>query len=129
MSIIMDGVAYRVRVKLGTLEESFRIEDGDNAGTAMSGDTIRDVVGTYYDHTLEVEADPEAPGDYDAFFQAISAPVESHSITLPHQNSTITYEAMVTSGRHTKKDRIRDRTRWTGLKVEFVAKKPQRIPG
>ena len=47
MSIIMDGVTYQVRVRLGTLEQSFRVEDGDNAGRAMSGREIRDVVGTY----------------------------------------------------------------------------------
>ena len=33
MSIIMDGVTYQVRVRLGTLEQSFRVEDGDNAGS------------------------------------------------------------------------------------------------
>ena len=28
--------------------------------------------------------DPAAPEDYDAFFEAISAPVEAHTVTLPY---------------------------------------------
>ena len=128
MPVVMDGVTYRVRVRIGTLEQSFHIDDGDAAGTAISGADIRDIIGTYYDYSMEVEPDPQAPGDYDAFFWAISAPVDSHTVTLPDGQSTMTFEAMVTSGRHTKKDKVRGVTRWTGLTVEFTAIEPQRIP-
>lgn len=31
MQIVMDNITYRLRVKMGSLEESFRIEDGPNA--------------------------------------------------------------------------------------------------
>ena len=128
MAIIMDGVTYQVRVKLGSLEQSFRVEDGDNAGKAMSGREIRDVVGTYYDYSMEVEPDPGHRADYDAFFRAISAPVDSHTITLPDGQGTMTFEAMVTSGRHIHKDRVGGVTRWTELTVEFTAIEPQRVP-
>lgn len=128
MAVIMDGVTYRVRVKIGTLEQSFRIDDGDNAGIALSGDDIRDIIGTYYDYAMEVEPDPEAWDDYDRFFWAISAPVNSHTITVPDRQGTMTYKAKVTSGRHRKKDRVGGVTRWTGLQVEFRATQPYRVP-
>ena len=128
MPVVMDGVTYRVRVKIGTLEQSFHIDDGDAAGTAISGADIRDIIGTYYDYSMEVEPDPQAPGDYDAFFWAIAAPVDSHTITVPDRQGTMTYQAKVSAGRHQQKDRVGGMTRWTGLQVTFTATRPQRIP-
>lgn len=128
MNIEMDGIAYHVRVKMGSLEESFRIEDGPNADTLLTGEESRDIIGTYYEHQMSVEPDPRYYSDYVAFYKAISAPVESHIITLPHAEGTITYEAMVLSGRHSIKDRLDGTTRYTGLSVIFKAKAPQLVP-
>lgn len=124
----LDGKRYKVRVRIKTLERSFRIEDSDRSGQVKSGRYFRDIIGTYYDYSMEVEPDPSAPGDYDDFFEAISAPVESHTVVVPYGQSTMTYDAMVTSGKDTKRDKIGELNRWTGLKVNFSALKPQRRP-
>ena len=97
-------------------------------GAVKSGDYFRDIIGTYYDYEMEVEPDPSAPEDYDAFYEMISAPVESHSVVVPYGQGTMTYDAMVSTGDDTKRDKINGVTRWTGLKVKFSAKKPQRRP-
>lgn len=128
MKITMDGRTYELRVKLGTLEESFRIEDGPNAGTMLSGDESRDVVGTYYEHSMAIEPDPRHYQDYIDFYTAISAPVDSHRITMPHAGGTITYDAMVVSGAHSIRDTYTGTNRYTGLTVFFKAKGPQVIP-
>ena len=128
MKIVMDGTTYRLRVKFETLGRSFRVEDGDNAGKMISGYYKRDVVGTYYDYTMAVIPDPRYPQDYDAFFEAISAPVDSHSITVPYGQGTLTYDAMVTSGADTSQGKVAGVQRWNGLQVQFTAQKPQREP-
>lgn len=128
MTITMDGVPYRLRVKLGTLRRSFRIEESERSGMVKSGEEFRDIIGTYYDYTMDVEPDPAAPEDYDAFFEAISAPVESHTVTLPYGQGTITYQAMVSAGEDKQRDKVAGVTRWTGLTVTFTAKMPQRRP-
>lgn len=128
MKITMDGTIYRLRVRFETLGRSFRIEDGDNAGTMLSGRYQRDIVGTYYDYTMQVEPDPRYPGDYDAFFDAISAPVDSHSITVPYGQGTITYDAMVTSGADVYRGKVAGVERWSGLQVQFTAQAPQKEP-
>lgn len=128
MKITMDGTIYRLRVRFETLGRSFRIEDGDNAGTMLSGRYQRDIVGTYYDYTMQVEPDPRYPGDYDAFFDAISAPVDSHSITVPYGQGTITYDAMVTSGADAYRGKVAGVERWSGLQVQFTAQAPQKEP-
>lgn len=128
MTITMDGVPYRLRVKLGTLQRSFRIEESERSGMVKSGEEFRDIIGTYYDYAMDVEPDPAAPEDYDAFYEAVSAPAEAHTVTLPYGQETITYQAMVSAGEDKQRDKVAGVTRWTGLTVTFKAKKPQRRP-
>lgn len=128
MTITMDGTVYRLFVRFDTMSRSFRLADGDNAGDMLSGYHKRDLIGTFYDYAMDVEPDPAAPEDYDAFFEAISAPVDSHSLILPYGQGTITFDAMITSGDDMYRGRIARRNRWGGLKVRFTAQRPQREP-
>lgn len=124
----LDGKQYKVRVKIKTMERSFRVEDSDRSGQVKSGRYFRDIIGTYYDYSMEVEPDPAAPEDYDSFYETISAPVESHKIVVPYGQTTMTYDAMVIAGKDIQRDKIGGVNRWSGLKVSFSALAPQRRP-
>ena len=128
MTIVMDQIEYHLRVNYETLGRSFHLDDGENADYMLSGLYKRDLLGTYYDYAMEVEPDPQYPGDYDSFFEAITAPVDSHSLTLPYGQSTITFDAMVTSGSDLYRGKVAGFNRWGGLQVQFTAQKPQREP-
>lgn len=128
MTVILDGTSYSLFVRYETLGRSFHLDDGDNASYMLSGLYQRDLIGTYYDYTMEVEPDPKHPEDYDSFFDAITAPVPSHTITLPYGQSTITYDAMVTSGSDLYRGVVAGKSRWGGLQVQFTAQKPQKEP-
>lgn len=128
MTIVMDGVTYRLRVRYETLGRNFHLDDGENSDYMLSGLYKRDLLGTYYDYAMEVEPDPQYPRDYDSFFEAITAPVDSHSLTLPYGQSTITFDAMVTSGSDLYRGQVAGFNRWGGLQVQFTAQKPQREP-
>lgn len=127
--IQMDGRTYRVGVIYSTIEESVSLKEGVNAGDMLSGRRERDLVGTYCGHSLSVEPDPRYPLDYDQFFEAITAPVPSHTITMPHGQGTVTYEAMVSSARHVSKGSLGGVRRWSGLSVSFESIRPVRRPG
>lgn len=127
-TVVMDGVSYRLRVKFDTISRSFQIRDGDNADYMVSGLYQRDIVGTYYNYSMEVEPDPKYPEDYDAFYEVISGPSNSHNITLPYGQGTITFEAMVTEGNDIYRGKIANVSRWSGLQVQFTAIKPYREP-
>lgn len=122
--IQMDGRAYRVRARFETLEESASLQEGLNAGDMLSGDHERDLIGTYLSHALEVEPDPRYPLDYDAFYDAIIAPVPSHSIIMPHGQGTVTYDAMVSDAGHRSRGSLGGVRRWSGLRVEFSSIRP-----
>ena len=81
--ITVDNTTYRVLVEYDTLKRSFELMEGDNSGTAISGRTIRDILGTNYTYSMTVRADPNYPSDYDAFYWKISEPVDYHQISIP----------------------------------------------
>lgn len=126
--IVMDGVTYRLRVVYDSLIRAFELMEGINAGEMISGRHERDLLGSGYIYQMQVEPDPRFPQDYDAFFEAISAPVDSHTIVMPYGQSTITYEAMIESGQDTYHGVIAGRARWRGLTVQYRYIEPQRTP-
>lgn len=125
----MDGRTYRVRVIHASIEETARLEEGVNAGDMLSYRHERDLAGTFYGHSMLVEPDPRYPEEYDAFFDAISAPVDSHIVTMPHGQGTVTYEAMVSEARHVSRGVVGGIRRWSGLSVSFSSIRPVRTPG
>lgn len=128
MTILMDGVTYRVRVVFNTLVRAFELVEGPVHGDMLSGRHERDLVGTKYDYEMGVEPDPRYQSDYDAFFEAISDPVDSHSITVPNGQGTLTYQAMIERGSDTYRGRLAGQRRWGGLVVTFKAISVQKEP-
>ena len=126
-SIRIDGVAYRVRIQFGTLEQSFDIVEGSNSGTSIKKRQIRDILGTAYSYTMKVERNPLYPDDFDNFYDAISAPVDSHIVEMPYGQDMLDFEAAIISGKMTYSGIRAGRKYWTGLEVSFTPVEPQRI--
>ena len=113
-------------VGVESLKRSFRIPDGTNAGDMLSGDYERDLVGTYYDYDLVITTSDLSSNEYDALFEILSAPVNSHMVEMPYGMTSITYEAMIESG-DDELIPMDDGTWWGNLNVSIRAKKPQRL--
>ena len=128
MTILMDGVTYRVRVVYNTLVRAFELVEGPVHGDMLSGRHERDLIGTKYTYEMGVEPDPRYLSDYDAFFEALSDPANSHSITVPNGQGTLTYQAMIERGSDTYRGRLAGQRRWGGLVVTFKAISVQKEP-
>lgn len=126
MAVLMDGVTYNVRVLYPSVERSFNIPQGQNKGKSLAWSDLDDIFGTEYGYTFSVEADPAHVEDYDAFFEAISAPVGFHTITMPYAQTTITFSAKVTSGKDKYFGIVGGKHRWKQLSVNFYPTEPQR---
>lgn len=113
-------------VGVEAVKRSFRIPDGENAGDMLSGDHVRDLVGTYYDYDLTLTAELLPTSEYDALFEILSAPVDSHMVEMPYGMGSITYEAMIEGGGD-ELIPMDDGTWWGNLNVSIRAKKPQRL--
>lgn len=128
MTILMDGVTYRVRVVYNTLVRAFNLIEGPNAGDMLSGRHERDLIGTKYTYEMAVEPDPRYQADYDAFFEALSDSVVSHTITVPNGQSSLTFAAMIEGGSDTYRGQVGGQRRWGGLVVTFKAISVQKEP-
>lgn len=126
MRLTMDGTTYRVRVRYDTYIDSFQLIEGPNAGDMLSGRHERDLVGSSDTYEMAVEPDWSYPSDFDAFYDALRAPVDSHTITVLDGQNTVTYEAMIQSGQRTYKGLLGGVHRWAGMVVRFVPVTPQR---
>ena len=127
--LTLDGKDYRVHVIYPSRVLSFEIVEGSNSGQSLSYREIRDIGGTRYNYTMNVQPDPAHPEDFDAFFYAISAPVASHMVSMPFGQDVITFEAVVRSGRITDYGYRAGFRRWKDMQISLEAIEPQRKPG
>ena len=123
----MDGVTYRT-LHVTKLVRSFSVLDGENAGRVMSGGMQRDVIGTYYNYQVEIDPDAASRAEYDAFYRAISAPVDSHTLIVPFGQTTLTFQAYVTQGQDELTMMENSANRWENLSFNFIAMNPERTP-
>lgn len=124
----VDGKEY-ANVHVTSLKRSFSILDGENAGRTMDGAMHRDIIGTYYNYTMEIDPHESSPEEYDSLYEALSAPQDSHSIVVPYGQGTLAFEAYVANGEDELFDGSDNTNRWDNLSINFIAMKPQRRPG
>lgn len=123
----VDGREYNVLVPAGSLKRSFQVLDGPNAGRLLSGDMERDIIGTYYNYTLQIDTRKTSLAEYDELYEVLSAPEDFHIITMPYGQSTLSFTAYVTDGEDALTRTAGGKNYWTGLTIKFVAKAPQRV--
>lgn len=130
----IDGVDLRVMVT--GLKRSFAVTDSEHSGRLQNYEMFRDVIGTFYNYTLNVEPDPDYRADYDTFYGIITAPTPFHDVVFPYGQSTLAFKAYVTSGDDDYKAEIKEISgdteikinKYSGLSIQFIAKSPQRRP-
>lgn len=123
---LLDGKAYQVQVE--ELERSFAVTDTDKSGRTIDYAMNRDIIGTFYNYTMKIFPKVDDLDSYDAFYNAISDPnYESHEMTFPFGQETLTFQAYVSQGKD-KLQRRGGRNIWglDGMSLTFTAMEPQR---
>ena len=124
MVLTVDGKKYNVLVT--SLTRKFQVLDGENAARTLRGAMIRDIIGTFYYYEITILPAVGKYGDYDALYEVLSAPQDSHRIVVPYAQSTLTFNAYVTAGQDNLIRKKPGESYWTGLSVQFIAMAPQR---
>jgi hypothetical protein len=125
--IVIDGTTYP-HIHFLSIKRSFSVLDGENAGRVMTGAMERDVIGTFYNYAVEIDADDATPAEYDNFYEVISSPQDSHTIVVPYAQTTLTFDAYVTNGTDDLEYMMPIQNRWGNLSFNFIAMSPQRTP-
>lgn len=127
--LTVDGTTYNVNVT--ELKRSAAVLDGENAGRTKAGVMVRDIIGTYYNYTLTIEAPNGDLADYDSLYQVLSAPVNSHWVDVPFGQGLLTFSAYVSNvddSLRFKRGYNNGPARWGEMSVTFTAMQPQRTP-
>ena len=123
---LLDGVAYNVSVS--KLTRKFSVLDSDKTGRTLNGEMYRDIIGTFYNYSMTVDQRGTDAKSFDAFWEAISQPVESHVCVFPYGQSTLTQRMYVTSGEQDLKAALTNAARWGELSINFIAMSPKVVP-
>lgn len=124
--ISIDGRSFSLSVPEKGLKRSFEIVDTDKAGRLINGDMQRDIIGTYYNYSIEFRTDNITRTEYDEFYEVISEPVDYHTITVPYGQTTLTFKAYITNGEDILNKIDSNGNRWSGISVNFIAMSPAR---
>lgn len=122
----VDARAYAVGVT--KLTRKVEIRDGRNAGNTLSGRYRRDISGVFYTYTLSLSAAGMSREDYDDLQSALTEPVESHLVTMPDGQGTITFEAYIQAVGDELEIAEENGNQWGNMTVDFIAAEPQRRP-
>jgi hypothetical protein len=123
----IDGNTYP-GVLVASLKRNFQVLDGDNAGRVQTGGMVRDIVGTYYNYSIELDAAEASLAEYDSLYEVISAPEDSHALIVPYAQGTLSFDAYVTNGQDELLDATCGRNKWGNLSFNIIAMEPKRVP-
>jgi len=121
--VVIDGNEFEIGIIKITRRASFSQE---SLGITMDLKKHYDVKGTYYDYDVEFFTKNMNVVDYDNLYELLTLPQESHTVTLPYGQSTITFEAKVTVAQDDLLFKYTPKTKWGGIKVTFEALEPQK---
>lgn len=123
----IDGVSYP-GVGVERIRRKAELRDGKNAGDLMSGEYARDLVGTFYHYSMSLSGAEPGSADYDALYEVLTAPVDSHQVVVPYGQQTLAFTAYVKTASDEMEPMEGDENWWCGLTIEFRAKEPKRYP-
>ena len=123
--ISIDGVYYNARIPEDGLKRTFQVLDDESTTRVRSGAMHRSIIGTFYNYTVTFDCSDMDETAYDAMYEVLSAPVNSHTIIVPYGQSTLTFDAYVTTGEDVLALKGAS-NHWKGLSVQFIAMQPKR---
>lgn len=131
----IDGIEFP-HLRVTEFTQTFEILDGENAGRVISGEMVRDVIGTYYNYKMKIspEKNPAGMTDYNKLWDICSTPQDSHLIKVPYDVNSVgdnhseqMFEGYITSGARNMEKYDYDGTDyWKEGEFNFIAIAPKR---
>lgn len=123
--VTVNGVGFDAAVK--SLERKGSVLDSDKSKRSpQTGVMHREIIGTFYNYTLELETKIYNAIEYDRLYYALTAPVDSISLKLPYGSGTIAFDAYVSKASDKLLISNGNINFWSELKIDFIAMRPAR---
>ena len=69
--VSIDGKYYNISIPGNGIRRSFAVTDTDNSGRNISGEMLRDIIGTYYNYTIQFNTKQLNPAEYDDLYELV----------------------------------------------------------
>ena len=128
--IKLNGRSFDADVAISKYNRNFNVLDGDNAGRAMTGRMIRDIIGAYLGHKITVFRRGNNYAGLDEFWDYLVAHSVDDSVMLEAADgqTTISYEAYYTSATQDLEMVENGANYWGEIEVNFISMEAQVRP-
>lgn len=128
--IKINGKVFDADVAISKYNRYFNVLDGDNAGRAMDGRMIRDVIGAYIGHKITVFRRGDNYAGLDEFWDYLVQHSVDDSVELEVADgqTTLSYEAYYTSATQDLEKAEGGVNYWGDIEVNFVPMDAQITP-
>lgn len=89
MSIIIDSITYNVPIKVLNRKADMLYKYAERT---EDGNLKSELIGVYFNYDVQAGMSINNVADYAALWLKLTEPVETHTITLPDESGTITYD-------------------------------------
>ncbi|MEL4106775.1 hypothetical protein AAFA46_08070 [Oscillospiraceae bacterium WX1] len=119
--IIIDETSYAVNIV--SIVETSRFVD-KYLNQTEDWDIKRELAGIFFDYEITL-GEIQDQAVMLALYAKIHEFTEFHTVSLPHNNGTQTFQAYITGTSRSLKKKTAGDNRWSGFIIKFIAKAPQ----
>lgn len=124
MSFTIDNVEYKMPC---SISRKAAVKSSGNSGDLLDGTYYNDVLGTYMEYDITVAVPTGMEDTYSQLYEMLTDPVPEHIVTMPYNQTTITFTARV----ETVSDKLyreEGTTRiWRSTSFTVTASEPQKV--
>lgn len=120
--IKLNGREFDADVAISSYNRNFSVLDGENAGRALAGRMVRDIIGTYIGHKIRVFRRGDNYAGLDEFWDYLVEHSVDDSVMLEAADgqTTISYEAYYTTGSQDIEEVVNGVNYWGEIEINFV---------
>ena len=120
--ITLNGREFDADVAISSYNRNFSVLDGENAGRALAGRMVRDIIGTYIGHKIRVFRRVDNYAGLDEFWDYLVEHSVDDSVMLEAADgqTTISYEAYYTTGSQDIEMVVNGVNYWGEIEINFV---------
>lgn len=127
MDLIID-TSHSVQIEAGSLYRTFNLISGANAGEALSGNRIDDIIGVRTSYRLTVSRNANDPSGLDTLLDVVENTEATHIVFLENTVGTlIDEEAYITASDITFTGIKAGRKTWSAIELTITPKAPSAI--
>lgn len=127
MTFTIDGVDFSSLVIPDSLVESFENIAQDTSGVLQNHSDYFDMVGTKFSYQISLRKRSTATAaQWDSLNEILSSPVPSHTVTVPHNQTTWTFDAHISGGSRSLLAQLNGRNVWGDITINLTPISPQK---